>query len=440
MSFPAGAFRRFQGVEGVIRRFAAFILAASIPSSSFAQVVRIPSVSAPVAAATAAGAGIGATASEPGFLKTAGGLFLPSHLPTDYFAPKADSSAPGYARSAEESASSAAGAAEAPVSGFTSNTAEGRVSFYEENAEFPASADGAVVLKSRSPTLRYGHEFPGRMPGDLPATLSQMFDGKAEATERLPAPAVYVESLFGEAHIADARYSTLVSAARRHLFPDHMPRSGREKVQRLKGGYDILETVRRTDADTFSHLLRVGLMAGLVTLRLGFDARVAEYVAWAATLHDVGKLDKDVLKTIRKRGKLTDAERKVMQRHTMIGSKILSRMADVPKDLRKFASVVALNHHETVDGKGYPRGLRAEQISLASRITSVVDFFDALMENRPYRKGMTIEKALKIMDEERSKFDPDVFAAFKSIVSLAFLPQLTTALLPYNGLYFTNSR
>jgi len=133
----------------------------------------------------------------------------------------------------------------------------------------------------------------------------------------------------------------------------------------------------------------------------------------AALMHDVGKIgvsDRVLLKP----GPLTSAERREMERHPDVGRDILSG-SEAP--LLQLAEVIAWTHHEKVDGSGYPRGLRGDEIPLAGRITAVADVFDALTRDRPYRAAMPVESALRIMVDGRgSHFDADVLDAFLASV------------------------
>ena len=133
-------------------------------------------------------------------------------------------------------------------------------------------------------------------------------------------------------------------------------------------------------------------------------------------MHDVGKRDADILTVINKEGKLTPEERIVMERHPEEGARIIAQAPALDNVSRRTALKVALTHHETVDGKGYPHHLRADEIPLESRITNLADFYDALLENRPYRKGMTTAEALTILEGQRHKFDPAAWKAFRALL------------------------
>jgi len=163
------------------------------------------------------------------------------------------------------------------------------------------------------------------------------------------------------------------------------------------------------DDETNRHTERVARSAQLLALELGMDAEFAWTIARAAPLHDVGKVgipDSILLKP----GKLTEREFEVMMTHTAIGGRILAQ-----GDFRivQMAMEIALTHHERWDGSGYPRGLRGEEIPLAGRMVAVVDAFDAMTHDRPYRPAGTIEDAIAELRRcSGSQFDPRVLEAF----------------------------
>jgi putative nucleotidyltransferase with HDIG domain len=157
---------------------------------------------------------------------------------------------------------------------------------------------------------------------------------------------------------------------------------------------------------TSGHSERVTLFSDLIAEQLEFTPEQRRWLKRAALLHDIGKLG--VSNTILdKPGKLDDDEWVAMKKHTTLGEMILSRIAAF-KDL----ATIAAGHHERLDGKGYPRGLRDEQISLEVRIVTTADIFDALTADRPYRAAMPVDKALSIMTEMLgTAIDPRCFAA-----------------------------
>ncbi len=161
------------------------------------------------------------------------------------------------------------------------------------------------------------------------------------------------------------------------------------------------------DQTSQSHIRRVQLYAASVAKALGMPDNEVQGVKTAALLHDIGKLavPEHILS---KPGPLTPEEFQKIRAHPKVGADIVS---SVP-----FPYPVApliLSHHERWDGKGYPTGLKGEEIPLGARILSVVDYFDALMAERPYHKAMSSDAAVGLLKQEAGKgLDPIVVAKF----------------------------
>ena len=161
------------------------------------------------------------------------------------------------------------------------------------------------------------------------------------------------------------------------------------------------------DQTTQSHIRRVQVYATNIARGLGMSDTEIQGVKTAALLHDIGKLavPEHILS---KPGPLTQEEFQKIRVHPQVGAEIISA---VP-----FPYPVApliLSHHERWDGKGYPQGLKAEEIPLGARILSVVDYYDALTSDRPYHKAMTPEAALALLQQEAGRaLDPAVVVMF----------------------------
>ena len=165
------------------------------------------------------------------------------------------------------------------------------------------------------------------------------------------------------------------------------------------------------DQTSQSHIRRVQLYAASVARALGMSDNDVQGVKTAALLHDIGKLavPEHILS---KPGPLTPEEFQKIRAHPKVGADIVS---SVP-----FPYPVApliLSHHERWDGKGYPTGLKGEDIPLGARILSVVDYFDALMAERPYHKAMSFDAAVGLLRQEAGKgLDPSVVAKFVQLL------------------------
>ena len=167
----------------------------------------------------------------------------------------------------------------------------------------------------------------------------------------------------------------------------------------------------RDDA-TGQHAERIGRTSELIALALGLDAPEAALIGQAARLHDIGKIGiADEL--LQKPGKYTAGEFEAMKLHPAIGARILSGSTN---ELLMMAERIALTHHESWDGHGYPSRLAGEAIPLPGRIVAVADVFDALTHRRPYKEAWPVHVAVReILSETGTKFDPRVTAAFATL-------------------------
>jgi putative nucleotidyltransferase with HDIG domain len=166
-------------------------------------------------------------------------------------------------------------------------------------------------------------------------------------------------------------------------------------------------TINAKDEVTHDHVLRVQIYAAGVARLLGCSQAEIEALKAGALLHDIGKIAvPDYI--INKPGKLTAAEFEKMKTHTLVGAQILGRVA-FPYPIVP----VVRHHHERWDGQGYPDGLAGEAIPLTARILTVVDCFDAVREDRQYRKGMTREEAIEyLLSNSGTQYDPRVVGTF----------------------------
>lgn len=170
--------------------------------------------------------------------------------------------------------------------------------------------------------------------------------------------------------------------------------------------------IAKRDSDTNAHNFRVTIHSVRIAEAMGLDEAAIRRLIKGAFLHDVGKIaiaDAILLKP----GRLTAEEFAEMKTHVAHGLDIVSANAWLHD-----AMDVVGGHHEKVDGSGYPRGLAGGDIPLAARIFAVADVFDALTSERPYKKPMTVDAALAILEEGRgTHFDGAVLDAFNGIVA-----------------------
>lgn len=190
----------------------------------------------------------------------------------------------------------------------------------------------------------------------------------------------------------------------------------RQMSERLAETYrgtleSLVAALDMRDQETRGHSARVAAHAVELARELGIrDEEELAMIYQGALMHDVGKIGvPDAI--LRKTGPLTEEEWEFMRRHPALGYRIL---AQVPY-LRPAARIV-LAHHERWDGQGYPRGLKREQIPLGARIFAVCDTYDAVVSDRPYRKGQPPEAALReILAGAGTQFDPNVVEAFEAL-------------------------
>ena len=161
------------------------------------------------------------------------------------------------------------------------------------------------------------------------------------------------------------------------------------------------------DISTGVHSTRLAEWALRVARKLDIPEDCLYQVEVAALLHDVGKIGvPDAI--LKKSGKLTAEERTIINRHPEYSWSILRLFSGLEE-----ASLYALHHHESVDGSGYPAGLKGHNIPLASRIVSVIDAYDAMVSNRCYRKGLPHDEAIRrLVASSGSQFDPTVVQTF----------------------------
>lgn len=186
----------------------------------------------------------------------------------------------------------------------------------------------------------------------------------------------------------------------------------------------LVNALEASDRFTKGHSERVRLLSVELGKFIGLDFKEIELLEHAAILHDIGKIGIDNF-ILQKRGKLTAKEYSLVKTHPLIGDDILGPIETLG-GVRK----TIIQHHERFDGNGYPYGLRGDEISLKSKILSVVDTFDAMMTDRPYRKALSLQA---IKDELRSnagtQFDPYVVESFVEMLNL----NGNTLLAPYAG-------
>lgn len=161
--------------------------------------------------------------------------------------------------------------------------------------------------------------------------------------------------------------------------------------------------------ETGNHVKRVAEYSYVIAKSMGMSESEAELLRMASPMHDIGKIaiPDEILK---KPGKLTEAEFEIMKTHAAVGYHILKNSK---RSILQTAAIVSYQHHEKYNGKGYPQGLKGEEIHIFGRITAVADVFDALGSDRVYKKAWAMDRILDLFKEERGEhFDPTLVDAF----------------------------
>ena len=184
----------------------------------------------------------------------------------------------------------------------------------------------------------------------------------------------------------------------------------------------LMVRLEQRDVSTEEHTRRVALLAAQVGEELKLSATSRRHLAVGGLLHDMGKLAVP-LDILNKPGKLTDEEFAAIKRHPNDGRRLLEELGGFPEPVRGLVS----DHHERLDGSGYPRGLHADELCIETRILAVVDVYDALVSDRVYRAAWTPERAFGLLQEESNAYDQTVVAALKRVVgcSAPFVADIT---------------
>ncbi|MCR4557197.1 MAG: HD domain-containing protein [Saccharofermentans sp.] len=213
-----------------------------------------------------------------------------------------------------------------------------------------------------------------------------------------------------------------------------------ENVMKMQDGLILLmaDMVENRDSDTGDHIQKTAAYVRIILRglkRKGYyldklTPTYMEYVEKSAPLHDVGKIRiPDAV--LNKPGKLTPEEYEIMKTHASAGKEIINKAIDNTVEGENYlreACNMAAYHHERWDGKGYPEGLKGEEIPLSARVMAVADVFDALCSSRVYKPPFPIDDALKIIEEGKgTQFDPKCVEVF-----LEALPDIKAVLRKYN--------
>ena len=169
---------------------------------------------------------------------------------------------------------------------------------------------------------------------------------------------------------------------------------------------EMMQCMRGYDDLTYTHSMNVALISNVIGTWLNLSNADLETLMIAGMLHDIGKL-RIPPEIIQKPGKLTDEEYEIIKKHPLYGYDILK-----DKNLNPKIKLVALQHHERYDGKGYPYGLKGTEIDLFSGIVAIADVYDAMTADRVYRKGICPFPVLEHMELQKDLYDPGALYKF----------------------------
>lgn len=174
-----------------------------------------------------------------------------------------------------------------------------------------------------------------------------------------------------------------------------------------------IDTLKFSDEYTFQHSVDVATIAMLIAKNSQMSEAEIQKIGMAGLLHDMGKsqIPNEILN---KAGKLTEEEFAIMKNHSLYGYQILKEKGSIPQEVL----MGVLQHHEKLNGRGYPMGVAADKISPYAKILSIADIYDALVTERPYKKGFSQQDAIEMIMAMTDELDITYMRSFLSIVIL----------------------
>jgi len=205
--------------------------------------------------------------------------------------------------------------------------------------------------------------------------------------------------------------SQAIMNAKLHLEIDKMKKELQHTLNKLRDGLEkivqvITLMVEGKDPYTAGHQRRVADLARAIAKEMGLSNEQIEIIRIAGTIHDIGKINIPT-EILSKPGRLNKSEFDIIKSHPRVGYKIIKKV-DFPWPVAD----IILQHHERMDGSGYPQGLKGKDILLEARILAVADVVEAMSSHRPYREAMGIDKALEEIEKSKGKlYDPETVDA-----------------------------
>ncbi len=177
----------------------------------------------------------------------------------------------------------------------------------------------------------------------------------------------------------------------------------------------MVKAIEARDPYTSGHSQRVADLARVLAREIGLGFREVENIATAALLHDVGKIHEEYAPLLRKEGKLTQEEKRLMDSHAIRSAELVTTISNLRGPVERFVR----HHHENYDGTGYPDGLAGEEIPIGARIIAIADTADAMTTDRPYRNALSYDKVLSVLARFSWKqFDPRLVSAFRTSAAI----------------------
>lgn len=270
------------------------------------------------------------------------------------------------------------------------------------------------------PAARDVNEAP--WPTDLQSAMSATSQDGTSTSSRCslptssPAPSIITEphlvtQVSRPSMTSSATSATLVSAMSTYTRVGNAHRCDARRIG-IGVAEALINAMEAKDPYLRGHSHRVADWAASIAATLGLAADVVEDVRLAGQLHDVGMIGVPTA-LLSRAGPLTPAERGLLRKHVRLGVTILAPLPDIEPIL-----TYVEDHHERLDGRGYPGGRHGDEISLGGRILAVTDAFDALTSNRPYREALSWHESLTVLDGAvGSMLDAEVYAALRTLVT-----------------------
>ena len=211
-------------------------------------------------------------------------------------------------------------------------------------------------------------------------------------------------------NLLDSYENRILLEDKAKLLEFEVQKATQKLINREQETLNILgKTAEYKDPETASHVSRVAHYSKMLAREYGLSKVDQDLIFYASPFHDLGKVgieDKILLKP----GRLDKDEFEIMKTHAQIGYEILK---DSQSEYLKAGAMIAISHHEKFDGNGYPSQIKGENIHIFGRIVAVVDVFDALTSNRPYKRAWNFDDALNLLIQEKQKhFDPVIVDLF----------------------------